>query len=139
MTDQQPMFTGEEFNLAIDDVAEIREIEARNLAEDEAILADPNEDPRLIRFAKSNQEKTRQTVALFETQGDEGILAIAQNIFERGQALEASGAVVEDVISEVYKDIPEASLLYSLLRKRTWGYRLGQTMMALSAEGRVDL
>lgn len=126
--EEDPIFGDSGFELSIEDVAEIRELTAKNVRVHEEMLAD--EDKRVRVAAQRGEAGVKERAAFFDEHDNETILKIALNIFEMGKALEDSGTTDLELAAKVEQEMPEVITIYDILRKNPWGYRLGQTVMA---------
>jgi len=117
------------FGISMDEVtASIKETR-KNLEDWTGALSDPDE--KMQRAAQRALPNVEKEVSGLTSMSEEEILAYVERIYRKAKELE--GEASEDAaIDEINKEFPFLLSLYPLLRKSTWGYRLGQMVIAKS-------
>ena len=113
--------TVDEFGLTVDDVADSRRFHLANLEAAKKLLGDPD----MAEHARQSFEISKSALLLYE-QGDEYVLDLARYTFDFSRMLKAMALTDDYAAAKLCKYLPEIPALYMLLRKRDWGYRLGQ-------------
>lgn len=134
MAEADKIFIDNSFDVSTEQAAAARQRAEEDWSMIQKELADPDEHPAIKRRAESAKEAAEAKAKFFKERDDEVIVGIARSIFERGQALEAKGLPAEEVVTTIYDEIPEASMIAGMTEYTPWGYALNQLHFAVAME-----
>lgn len=91
---------------------------------------------RLRKSARESLKVWEGRLEKLTSQSPEATLDELKDIYSKIKQLEQEGRSDQEIIEVIEEEFPDLTKLYSLLRKRRWGYRLGSAIMSLHSDRR---
>ena len=127
-----PIIKGDQFDFTEEDVAVALQNATKNLTEARESLEDPDE--RVREMAKRTLSFKEEKVRALSLPPQE-VLERVRTFYDRTAELGKAGLDERSLVKQLVNEFPDLVSYYELLRKKAWGYRLGQAaMLAASKE-----
>ncbi|MDP3965182.1 MAG: hypothetical protein Q8Q13_00070 [bacterium] len=124
----QPIVGSERFGLTEADVVQTTAELRLEIASIRDIMGDP--DKRLRRFARNSLPQKEKELRLFTSHTSTETLETVRGIYRKVTTDERAGKRKESIITGIRSEFPNVLDYYWLLQKKTWGYNLGQGIIA---------